>query len=150
MVTKLHRWRATLWFANFTVTNNVTALQRIEGKSQIHVLLTPEAEACGAEGLFVFVSCFTCLFAHWKTVCPVRSSSARSIRSKTLTCKELLHDTDSESSSTPCIDPVGDLLPRSVTPCYYFFQITHFLHAQIDFWCIQPILNDPHRNSFSH
>lgn len=66
-------------------------------------------------------------------MCSVRASSAQSIWSKTLTCKELLHVTDSESSSAQVIDSVGDLLPRSVTACYYFFQIRHFLHVQIDF-----------------
>lgn len=80
----------------------------------------------------------------------VRASSAQSIWSKTLTCKELLHVTDSESSSAQFIDPVGDLLPRNVTASYYSFQIMHFLHVQIDFWCIRPILNDPHLNSLSH
>lgn len=86
-----------------------------------------------SEGLFVFINCSTCLFAYWKTVGSVRASSAQSIRSNTLTCKELLHVADSEGSSAHFIDLVGDLPLCSATACYYFFQIKHFLHVEIDF-----------------
>lgn len=155
MVAKLHRWIATLWFANLTGTYNVTALLLIQGKSKIRphlrsmsywhqepkpvvlkVCLSSSAAAC----TFMLIGKLCAL-----SVLPQLSMYKDIDLQRTVACYRFR-----ESSSAQFIDPVGDLLPRSVTACYYFFQITHFLHVQMDFWCIQPILNDLHPNSSSH
>lgn len=134
---KLIRWIGILWFVTLSVADNVTTLRLIQGKSktssQIHVLLTPGAEACGAEGLCMSSSAAARVFLLIGKLCALSVLPQLNQYVQTLTCKELLHVTDSESSSAQVIDPVGDLLPRSVTACYYFFQIKHFLHVQIDF-----------------
>lgn len=124
-----------------SVTDDVIRLQRIHMKSKGGLVSDPCLIDCQdlksmvlvSEGLFVFINCSTCLFAYWKTVGPVRASSAQSMRSNTLTYKELLHVADSKGSSAHFIDPVGDLLLCSAMACYYFFQIKHFLHTEIDF-----------------
>lgn len=121
--------------------DDVIRLQRIHVKFEGCLISDPclidhqdlKSMVLVSEGLFVFINCSTCLFAYWKTVGSVRASSAQSIRSNTLTCKELLHVADSKGSSARFIDPVCDLLLCSAMPCYYFFQIKHFLHAEIDF-----------------
>lgn len=101
--------------------------------SRIHVPLTTETWSLWCKCLFVFINCNTCLSAYWKTVCFVRASSAQSIRSNALTCKELLHVADSKRSSALFIDPVGDLLHYGATVCYYFIEIKHFHLVEVNF-----------------
>lgn len=133
-------WKGILCFVTLSITCIVTTLQFIGGKSKTGPQLRSMSYWLQDLDPAVLKVCMSSsaaarvFFAHWQTVCSARASSAQSIWSKTLTCKELVHVTDSESSSAQVIDPAGDLLPRRVTACNHFFQIKHFLHVEIDFF----------------
>lgn len=121
-----------------SVTDNVTTLQLIQGKSKTgphlrsmsywHQELKPAVlkvcmSSSAAARVFLLIGKLCAL-----SVLPqLNQYGQRHWLAKNCCMLQI------QSSSAQVIDSVGDLLPRSVTACYYFFQIRHFLHVQIDF-----------------